>query len=67
MYLSHTSEIFGMIPAEKKRIFRRSIIQAFFSPISALFARPWAIEVGSKPPLLTRFARIGLGTRLDKM
>ena len=28
------------------------------------FARPRAIALGSKPPLVTRIARTGLGTRL---
>ena len=29
-----------------------------------MFARPRAIALGSKPPLVTRIARTGLGTRL---
>ena len=53
-----------MIVAEN-RGFRREIIWDFFSLIWDFFARPRAIALGSKPPLVTRIARTGLGTRLQ--
>lgn len=55
-------------PYRKKADFLLSNHLSLFFAYQGLlpfFARPWAIAVGSKPPLLTRFARIGLGTRLD--
>ena len=54
---------------KKKEDFRREIIWEFFPLIWTFlpfFARPRAIALGSKPPLVTRIARTGLGTRLWK-
>ena len=66
MYQSHESEIFRD-RRRKQRIFVEKLSGTFcrrsgtFLPF---FARPRAIALGSKPPLVTRIARTGLGTRL---
>ena len=66
MYQSHESEIFRD-SRRKQRIFVEKLSGTFcrrsgtFLPF---FARPRAIALGSKPPLVTRIARTGLGTRL---
>ena len=56
-----------IVAKKKKEDFRREIIWEFFPLIWTFlpfFARPRAIALGSKPPLVTRIARTGLGTRL---
>ena len=47
--------------SQKTEDFRREIIWDFFLPF---FARPHAIALGSKPPLVTLIARTSPGTRL---
>ena len=56
-----------MIPTEKKNRFFVEQSSKPFTRLSGPFLPGLAIAVGSKPPLLTRFARIGLGTKLDMM
>ena len=58
---------YSVIVAENKGFSSRNYLGLFLVDLGLFlpfFARPRAIALGSKPPLATRIARTGLGTRL---
>ena len=58
---------YSVIVAENKGFSSRNYLRLFLVDLGLFlpfFARPRAIALGSKPPLVTRIARTGLGTRL---